>query len=73
MVDISGTHQHATAPLTALFEACRNLLSRAHKTGRRRKDRHAPPHGTDAEIRRWVGRSVPAHMRKDLGLDPNFL
>ena len=37
------------------------------------ESRGRTPRETDAELRRRLGRDVPAHLRCDLGLDPDVL
>ena len=59
----------ATTGLAAL-RSCLDALRRARP--QKPRPRRAP-RGTDAEIRREVGRLVPDHLRRDLGLDPDVL
>ena len=57
------------APLTAW----QHILVRLREAFRRTGFRNAPPRATNAEIRRRIGRDVPAFLRRDLGLDPDVL
>ena len=60
-------------PGHALLTAWHRILVRLHEARRRSGHRSAPPRAVDAEIRRRVGRDVPAFLRRDLGLDPDVL
>lgn len=60
-------------PGHALLTAWHHILVRLRETRRRSGRRSAPPRATDAEIRRRLGRDVPAFLRGDLGLDPDVL
>ena len=60
-------------PGQALPTTWQHILLRLREARRRTGRRSAPPRAADAEIRRRLGRDVPAFLRRDLGLDPDAL
>ncbi|MDE0254575.1 MAG: hypothetical protein OYG32_07245 [Rhodospirillaceae bacterium] len=56
-----------------LLTARRLWTVESRETGPREATGSRPKRRSDAEIRREAARHVPAHLRRDVGLDPDIL
>lgn len=73
MNSIAFRHFRIPAPGEALLAAARRLAVRLGNVSHRHIGQGKRPGETDAELRRRLGREVPAFLRRDLGLDPDVL
>lgn len=73
MTDFPASFFLVPAPGSVLLTARRLLTVESRETGPREATGPRPVRRTDAEIRREAARYVPAHLRRDVGLDPDIL
>ncbi len=73
MSSIAFPHIHHPELGKPLLAAARRLAVRTDQALHRPAGQGGPPGETDAELRRRLGRDIPAALRRDLGLDPDVL
>lgn len=73
MNSIAFRQAHIPQAGNGLLTAAQRLAVRLGEALRQPAGQGNRPRETDAEIRRRLGRDVPAALRRDLGLDPDVL
>ena len=73
MTDFAASFFLVPDPGSILLTMRQLLTVELRETGPRETAGPQPMRRSDAEIRREAARYVPAHLRRDVGLDPDIL